>query len=64
MTTKPDSKWYTSHNAQRHRKRLELTLCAEARSLLDRAADEGGESRSLIIDSLILTYLKPRRPRN
>lgn len=43
--------------AQRRRRPLEITLSPEARQLLDAEAARTGESRSALVEALVLRYL-------
>lgn len=47
--------------AQRHRRPLEITLSPEARELLDREAARTEESRSALVEALVLSHLAGER---
>ncbi len=53
MTSNPKrSKWYSTSNGARKRKKLEITLSDEARAKLERLAGVG--QKSAVIERLIL----------
>jgi hypothetical protein len=49
-----DSPWYSTPKDARNRKPIGITLSDEGRAALDALAEERGESRSAIVESLVL----------
>jgi hypothetical protein len=47
------SRWYSTPDAARRRRPIELTLSDEERRALDELAEAGGESRSAVVGRLI-----------
>ena len=50
----PTSKWYSTPEAERHRKHLQITLSDEAQEKVSRLAAAAGGSRSAVIEALIM----------
>ncbi len=49
-----DSPWYSTPKAERNRKPIGITLSDEGRAALDELAEEKGESRSQVVEALVL----------
>ena len=55
MASNPkDSEWYSTPKSRRTRKPIELTLSVAARERLRKLAEKSGESRSAVVERLIL----------
>lgn len=53
-----DSQWFSTKNADRVRKKVEVTLPDEARERLDAWAKKKGLTRSAAVEELIMTHAK------
>jgi len=55
-----ESKWYATPKEARNRKPIGITLSDEARDRLDRMAKARKQSRSAVIEEMIMsTYIRP-----
>lgn len=56
-----DSPWYSTPTEARNRKPLTITLSNDGRSALEALAEERGESRSAIVEALVLREARKGR---